>query len=140
MRPPVALASGQRIPAREIDPVTVTDFVRFAGAGGDFNPLHHDPEFARSAGFPGVLAMGQLHAGMLAAWLTDRVGVEHLREYEVRFVAPVFPGDTLRFTGEVVAVADDVADLTLTASRGDEPVIRATARVTCAASAVDASP
>jgi acyl dehydratase len=147
MRTPVRLAAGQQIPAREIGPVTVTDIVRFAGAGGDFNPLHHDPEFARSAGFPGVLAMGQLHAGMLAAWLTDRVGVEHLREYEVRFVAPVFPGDTLQFSGEVVAVTDCPADgpaectasLTLTASRGDEPVIRATARVTCAARPAGAS-
>jgi acyl dehydratase len=44
-------------------------------------------------------------------------------------VAPVFPGDTLRFAGEVVTVGGGIAELVLTASRGDEPVIRATARV-----------
>jgi acyl dehydratase len=130
VRPAPSLVAGQQIAPREIGPLTVTDIVRFAGAGGDFNPLHHDPDFARSAGFPGVIAMGQMHAGMLAGWLSDRVGVEHLREYSVRFVAPVFPGDTLRLHGEVATIGDDgIADLVLTASRGDEPVIRATARV-----------
>ncbi|GAB3002820.1 MaoC family dehydratase N-terminal domain-containing protein [Amycolatopsis acidiphila] len=132
MRNPVAAGPGQSLPGREIGPVTQTDIVRFAGAGGDFNPLHHDPEFARAAGFPGVLAMGQMHAGMLAAWLTDWCGVEHLREYEVRFVAPVFPGDVLRFSGEVAEVRDGAADLTLRATRGEDEVLRATARIAVA--------
>ncbi|MEU0463571.1 MaoC/PaaZ C-terminal domain-containing protein [Amycolatopsis sp. NPDC006131] len=129
MRAPVAVAPDQSLPEREVGPVTQTDIVRFAGAGGDFNPLHHDPEFARAAGFPGVLAMGQMHAGMLAAWLTDWCGVEHLREYEVRFVAPVFLGAVLRFSGEVAGVRDGVAELTLRAIRGEDEVLRATARV-----------
>lgn len=119
---------GDTIPVREVGPVTQTDIVRFAGAGGDFNPLHHDPEFAAAAGFPSVLAMGQMQAAMLAAWFTDWAGIEHLRELEVRFIAPVYPGDVLRFSGEVVTIGDDLADFALLASRGGEPVIRATAR------------
>jgi len=129
VRTPVAVQAGQQLPAREVGPVTQTHIVRFAGAGGDFNPLHHDPDFAAKAGFPGVLAMGQMHAGMLASWLSDWAGVEHLREFEVRFVAPVFLGDVLRFSGEVAAVEDGVAELTLAAVRGEEPVIRARARI-----------
>lgn len=128
MRAPSKTQAGQTIPGREIGPITQTDIVRFAGAGGDFNPLHHDPAFATAAGFPGVLAMGQMHAGMLAAWLTDWLGVEHLREFEVRFVAPVYPGDTLRFSGTVRAIEDSVADLEMAATRGVDDVIRATAR------------
>lgn len=132
MRTPVSVRPGQLLPQREIGPVTQTHIVRFAGAGGDFNPLHHDPAFARDAGFPGVLAMGQMHAGMLASWLSDWAGVEHLRELEVRFVAPVFLGDILRFSGEVVTVHDGTAELELVATRGDEPVIHARARVVTA--------
>jgi 3-hydroxybutyryl-CoA dehydratase len=130
MRTPVRITAGEQVPAREIGPVTQTDVVRFAGAGGDFNPLHHDPAFAEAAGFPGVLAMGQLHAGMLASWLSDWAGVEHLRELEVRFVAPVFLGDVLRFTGEVTTVDGDRAELEVVAARGGEPVIRAHATIT----------
>lgn len=129
MRAPVAALPGTQLPPREIGPVTQTDVVRFAGAGGDFNPLHHDPEFARSAGFPGVLAMGQMHAGMLAAWLSDWAGVEHLREYEVRFAAPVFLGDMLVFSGEVRSVEDEIAELQLAATRGADTVLRARAAV-----------
>ena len=69
--------------------------MRFAGAGGDFNPLHHDPEYAQRAGLPGVIAMGQMQAGMLAAWVSDLAHVEHLLSYSVRFAAPLFIGDTL---------------------------------------------
>lgn len=129
MRTPVSAESGTKIPPREVGPVTQTDVVRFAGAGGDFNPLHHDPEFARSAGFSGVLAMGQMHAGMLAAWLTDWAGVEHVHEYEVRFAAPVFLGDTLLFSGEVLSVDDGIAELQIAATRGEDVVLRARAAI-----------
>ncbi|MBK0870351.1 MaoC family dehydratase N-terminal domain-containing protein [Saccharopolyspora sp. HNM0986] len=129
MRAPVATEPGAELPTREVGPVTQTDVVRFAGAGGDFNPLHHDPEFARSAGFSGVLAMGQMHAGMLAAWLTDWAGVEHLREYEVRFAAPVFLGDTLSFSGQVLSVDDGIAEVQLAAVRDEDIVLRARAAI-----------
>jgi 3-hydroxybutyryl-CoA dehydratase len=73
-----------------------------------------------------------MQAGMLAGWLTDLVGAEHLREYEVRFLAPVFPGDVLRLAGEIVAIGEEdgvaVADISLQVSRADEPVVRARAR------------
>jgi acyl dehydratase len=50
---------------RTFGPVSQTDIVRFAGAGGDFNPLHHDREFAGAAGFERPIAMGQFTAGLL---------------------------------------------------------------------------
>lgn len=130
---PRALAVGDPIPERELGPVTQTDIVRFAGAGGDFNPLHHDPAFAEKAGFDTVIAMGQMQAGMLAAWLTDWCGVEHLRELEVRFLAPVRLGALLQFTGEVTAFTEldgeAVVRLSLRASVGREQIVRAEAAI-----------
>jgi acyl dehydratase len=82
----------------EVGPITVTDIVRFAGAGGDFNPLHHDQAVARAAGHPGLIAMGQMQAGMLARLITDRFPLADVREYRVRFEAPVRPGDALLLT------------------------------------------
>lgn len=84
-RSPLSVAPGDEPPPRETAPVSRTDIVRFAGAGGDFNPLHHDPDFAARAGFPDVIAMGQYQAGVLAGWLTDWCGVEHLLRLELRF-------------------------------------------------------
>lgn len=104
MRTPASVAPGDTHPARTVGPVTQTDIVRFAGAGGDFNPLHHDPVFAARAGFPRVISMGQLQAGLLAGWVSDWLGVEHLRSLAVRFVAPVMVGDTITLNGEVTAV------------------------------------
>ena len=133
MRPPAKARPGDAGPVREIGPITQTDIVRFAGAGGDFNPLHHDPGFARAAGFGTVIAMGQLQAGLLAAWLTDWLGIENLREYEVRFAAPVALGDVLQLTGEVVAVDTQdgvpVAEVAQRVERDGDLVVKARAKV-----------
>jgi 3-hydroxybutyryl-CoA dehydratase len=128
VRPPRAVVVGDRAPARGIGPITQTHIVRFAGAGGDFNPLHHDPSSAEAAGFSSVFAMGQMQAGMLAAHLSDWLGVEHLREYSVRFAAPVRLGDVLNFSCEVAAIDDGVADVVMTASVNGEAVVTARAR------------
>jgi 3-hydroxybutyryl-CoA dehydratase len=81
-----------------VGPVTRTQIVRFAGAGGDFNPVHHDEEFARRAGQPTVFAMGQLQAAMLANLAADWLGPRRLRSFAVRFTAKVWPGDELILT------------------------------------------
>lgn len=82
-----------------VGPITRTDIVRFAGASGDFNPLHHDEESARASGFPGVFAMGQMQAGMLSRLATDWLGLRAIRTYRVRFSAKVWPGDVLTLRG-----------------------------------------
>ena len=56
---------------REYGPLTRTDFVRYQGASGDFNPIHHDEEFAKAAGYPTVFSVGMLQAGILAGFATD---------------------------------------------------------------------
>jgi acyl dehydratase len=107
----------------ELGPIKITDIVRFAGAGGDFNPLHHDESVAQAAGFPTVIAMGQMQAAMLARVLSDRYPLAAVRSYRVRFAAPVRPGDTLTLTAEETPAppeADpDLIHLELAATRDD---------------------
>ena len=84
-----------------------TDLVKYAGASGDYNPLHTDERFATEvAGYPSVFAHGMLTMGMSARVLTDWFGTEALLEYGVRFVAQVWPGDQLTVTATVTDVGD----------------------------------
>jgi 3-hydroxybutyryl-CoA dehydratase len=126
-------------PTRSFGPVTQTDIVRFAGAGGDFNPLHHDPAVAARAGFPQPIAMGQFSAALVGAWLTDWYGPENLLSFEVRFTSPLHIGDTLEVGGEVADYVhtDDglcLATLALAATSDDRVIVTGSARaiVDCA--------
>lgn len=83
-------------------PLTVTDLVRYAGASGDFNPLHHDAAYAEAAGLPKIMAHGMLSAGLLASFVTRWFGAESVRRYRVRFREKVFVGDTLTAEGRVI--------------------------------------
>jgi len=92
--------------------VMVTDISRshitkYAGASGDFNPLHHDDTFAQKVGYPTVFAHGMLSMGLTGTFLTNWLGAGNLRKYGVRFTKQVFPGDTLTATGEVTDLKDE---------------------------------
>jgi acyl dehydratase len=86
---------------REFGPLTRTDFVRYQGASGDFNPIHHDETFAQAAGFPSVFSVGMLQAGILATYATDWLGAANVRAFAVQFREQVWPGDRLVCTGKV---------------------------------------
>lgn len=99
-------------------PMGKVDIVRYAGASGDFNPIHVDEEYARATGAPGVFAMGMLPAGYLASALSRWIGGPHLlTRYKVRFTARVWPGDVIACSGRVVTVGDDAATLLLEVRR-----------------------
>lgn len=85
----------------QLPTVTRSHFVRYAGASGDFNPIHHDDDLARAAGFPSVFAPGMLMAGALATYLTNWFGPGSLRKYRVRFTGQVWPNDSLCFRAVV---------------------------------------
>src|ERR1043166_8610996 len=74
--------------------LTRTDLVMYAGASGDFNPMHHDEVKAKEAGLPSVFGHGMFSAGLLATALTHYVGVGTLTRYKVRFAKPRWPGET----------------------------------------------
>lgn len=88
-------------PPRTVGPVTRTDFVRYQGASGDMNPIHHDEEFARAAGFPAPFAVGMWQASLLGTFATDWLGAENIRNFRIRFLEQVWPGDVLILSGRV---------------------------------------
>ena len=110
---------GEKLPERTFGPLTRTDFVRYQGASGDFNPIHHDEEFAKAAGFPSVFSVGMLQAGYLATYSTDIFGTDNVRQFKVRFREQVWPGDVLTCTGTVTGVEDDQVSLELMVTTQD---------------------
>ena len=72
-----------------------TDLVKYAGASGDFNPMHTDEVAAKAAGLPGVFGHGMFSMGLLGRAVTDWAGVGNLKSYTVRFTKQTWPGETL---------------------------------------------
>ncbi|WP_318387462.1 MaoC/PaaZ C-terminal domain-containing protein [Microbacterium maritypicum] len=113
--------------------LTRESLVRYAGASGDFNPIHYRDDVAASVGLPGVLAHGMLTMGMTGRMLTDFVGDGRLTYYGVRFVSQVWPGDTLTATATVTGVRTDddgtaLADIEIvTVNQDERPVLTGTA-------------
>ena len=107
-----------------VDDLSRTQIVQYAGASGDYNPLHSDYKFTTEvAGYPSVFAHGMLTMGMTGRIVTDWFGVESLAKYGVRFVKQVFPGDALTATAEVTAVREEggqrLADVSITTVNQD---------------------
>jgi acyl dehydratase len=107
------LSVGAQAPPVVLEDVSRTHFVRYAGASGDFNPMHHDDTIATSVGNPSVFGHGMLTAGLMARTLTDWFGPTSLRTFQVRFSKQVWPGETLTCNATVTAVDD----------QGDEAVV-----------------
>ncbi len=119
---------GDRIPARDF-PITRADLVRYAGASGDFNPIHWNERVATSVGLPGVIAHGMFTMAtairVVTDWVDDPTAVV---EYGVRFTRPVavpdLDGATLTVGGTVRAVRDDGSvEVDLTATVGRQTVL-----------------
>jgi acyl dehydratase len=126
----------------ELPPLTVTlrreDLVRYAGASGDFNPIHWSDRMASALGLPGVIAHGMLTMAsavrVVTDWLDDPA---ELVEYGVRFTKPVVvpdddKGASVTFSAKVDKVADGLAEIDITAIAGEEKVLgraRAVVRV-----------
>ena len=95
------VTEGEELPPVVVENLSRTDLVRYAGASGDFNPIHHDEEFAHVAGQPSVFGHGMLTAAFVGRCVTDFVGPDSLRRLKVRFATRVWPGDTIVSMGKV---------------------------------------
>lgn len=100
------LSVGDEAPPLVVEDLSRTHFVRYAGASGDFNPMHHDDTIATSVGNPSVFGHGMLTAGLMARVLKDWFGPDALRRYQVRFSKQVWPGETLTCTARVTGLRD----------------------------------
>jgi len=82
--------------------LTRTDLVMYAGASGDFNPMHTDEVAAKAAGLPSVFGHGMFSAGLLATAITNYVGVGNLASYRMRFTKQTWPGEVLSTNVSVI--------------------------------------
>ena len=106
------LKVGDTYTERLVEDLKRTTIVQYAGASGDYNPVHTDELFTKEvAGYPTVFAHGMLTMGMTGRMLTNYVGDGRLTEYGVRFTSQVFPGDSLDSTATVTAIHDGLVDL-----------------------------
>lgn len=124
------LSVGDSHAERLVEDLKRTQIVMYAGASGDYNPVHTDEVFTTEvAGYPSVFAHGMLTMGMTGKMLTNYVGDGRLTEYGVRFTNQVFPGDTLDATATVTALADGIVDLDVsTVNQNGVEVLRGTAK------------
>lgn len=92
---------GDELPALAKAPVDRVQLSRYAGASGDYNPVHVDELYAKSVGMPSVYAPGMLVMGMLGQLISDWARGGQMRRYNVRFIKMVWPGDTVVCKGRV---------------------------------------
>ena len=101
-----------------------TQIVQYAGASGDYNPVHTDELFTREvAGYPSVFAHGMLTMGMTGRMLTNYVGDGRLKKYGVRFTNQVWPGDSLTAIATVKEVAGNIAKLDVQTTNQDGTIV-----------------
>jgi acyl dehydratase len=97
-----AVRVGEELPALTKTPVDRVQLARYAGASGDFNPVHVDETYAKSLGMPSVYAPGMLIMGFLGQLVSDWARGAQLRRYSVKFSKIVWPGDTVVCKGRVM--------------------------------------
>jgi len=92
---------GNAMPPLVKNPVEKVQLVKYAGASGDFNALHTDPEVGKAVGLVGVIAHGMLVMGFVGQAITDWIPKKYLRKFGVRFAGMTRPGDVVTVTGVV---------------------------------------
>ncbi|HEX3462272.1 MAG TPA: MaoC/PaaZ C-terminal domain-containing protein [Acidimicrobiales bacterium] len=122
------VTEGDEAPVRS-HVLTRTDLVAYAGASGDFNPMHHDEVLATAAGQPSVFGHGMFSMGLLGSALTDYVGVGNVRRFQVRFAKQTWPAETLETKIVVTGTREEAGehlvdlDVRLHNADGEEKVV-----------------
>lgn len=97
---------GDELEEKRLPPVTRLQLIKYAGASGDYNPIHTVDEDARRAGLPGVIAHGMLTAATMSLLFSPYLEYGYVRGLRVRFLAPVFLGDELTVGARVTGIED----------------------------------
>ncbi|MCX5842002.1 MAG: MaoC/PaaZ C-terminal domain-containing protein, partial [Deltaproteobacteria bacterium] len=84
---------GDAMPTFTSDPITRTHMCRYAGASGDFNPIHHDETFVAMFGMPRVIVHGMLIMGITSRAITEWIDNKYLKNFKVRFSGMTEPAD-----------------------------------------------
>ena len=118
------LQVGQLLPSYTKPPITKVQLVKYAGASGDFNPLHTDDAFAQKIGMQGVIVHGMLVMGFLGEYVMKLAGdVAQVKQFSMRFGAMTLPGDAITCTAQVKEIHEGEAVLELTAQKQDQTIV-----------------
>jgi acyl dehydratase len=98
---------GDSLPTYVHESVTRTDLVKYAGASGDYNPMHHDETLATKAGMPSVFAHGMFSMGLLSNVLVNWSGPGSVKRFDVQFRAITWPADKITCTGKVTGKREE---------------------------------
>jgi acyl dehydratase len=107
---------GDVLPKLVKGPITLQQLVRYAGASGDFNPLHTDPAVGQSIGTGGIIAHGMLIMGFIGQMISDYVSPTAIRSFDARFKGMTHLGDVITCTGVVTSIEEADGEVRLTAS------------------------
>jgi acyl dehydratase len=99
---PVQWEIGETLEPITFPPVTRLELIRYAGASGDFNPIHTIDEAAEKAGLPGVIAHGMLTMAKLSRWFSPYLEYGFVQNFYTRFTGMVFVDDVITIGGKVV--------------------------------------
>ncbi len=121
----MTLGAGDQIDELRVTPDKYTPH-RYAGASGDFNPIHIDPEFAKAVGLPNTILHGLYMMGLVARASTEAVGGDprSLRRLSVEFRGMGAPETEIAVTGTVKSAEGDVAVIDVVAAQGESETIR----------------
>ena len=98
---------GDELPSYVHEKVTRTDLVKYAGASGDYNPMHHDEGMATKAGMPSVFAHGMFSMGLLSNVLVNYAGPGSVQSFDVQFRAITWPEEKITCTGKVTGKREE---------------------------------
>ncbi|WP_255152161.1 MaoC family dehydratase [Halorarius halobius] len=129
------LEVGQTGPSLVVDDLSRKDIVKYAGASGDFNPIHYSDAYAKQAGNKSVFAHGMMSAGFVSRLLCDWFGLGNITQFSTRFQRQVWPGDTLTVRGRITDLDRRAESVIVTAevtvsNQDDQTVIDAQASST----------
>jgi len=119
---------GEFLPDLELEPISRANLALYAGASGDYNPLHSDEIFTtKVVGYPSVFAHGMLSMGLTGKMLTNYVGDASLKKFGVRFTNQVWPGDTLTSKATVMSIREEngetLVDLNIETTNQDDVTV-----------------
>lgn len=121
----VDLQLGESLPSIQLEPVTRLDLIKYAGASGDFNPIHTIDEEATNAGLPGIIAHGMWTMGNLAKLFTPYTEEGFIQDYSIRFSGMVFLNEVITLTAKLVEKEEGTLCFDVTAvNQQQKPVVK----------------
>ncbi|WP_246945252.1 MaoC/PaaZ C-terminal domain-containing protein [Bacillus pinisoli] len=123
MKSLVELQAGESLENVQLAPVTRLDLIKYAGASGDYNPIHTIDEEAEKAGLPGIIAHGMWTMGNLAKLFTPYYEEGFIQDYQIRFRSMVFLNDVLTLKATLKENMDNKLNFDVEAVKQDETVV-----------------